>query len=208
MRPAGSGQHDQLGGSRRRRGRWIDLHRRQRQGLCRRSRQRRSRQSSRCTLADHGHAPPTSPTAGPVYEETATGQVVPYAPPATAGQASGATGGSAVAAAADAPSPSCSSPARWRATSTGSRRRRCRRPRSCRQIIWAGNQIIGLPYIFGGGHASFVSPGYDCSGTVSFALHGGESAADVPRTPPNSKAGARTASGAGSRSSPTPDTPT
>jgi hypothetical protein len=39
--------------------------------------------------------------------------------------------------------------------------------------IWAGNQIIGLPYIFGGGHQSFDSPGYDCSGTVSFALHGG-----------------------------------
>ena len=32
--------------------------------------------------------------------------------------------------------------------------------------------MIGLPYIYGGGHASFVSPGYDCSGTVSFALHG------------------------------------
>ena len=40
------------------------------------------------------------------------------------------------------------------------------------EIIWAGNQLIGLPYIFGGGHASFSSPGYDCSGTVSFALHG------------------------------------
>ena len=45
-------------------------------------------------------------------------------------------------------------------------------PAAIQQIIWAGNQIIGLPYIFGGGHASFISAGYDCSGTVSFALHG------------------------------------
>jgi hypothetical protein len=45
-------------------------------------------------------------------------------------------------------------------------------PASIQQIVWAGNQIVGLPYIFGGGHASFSSPGYDCSGTVSFALHG------------------------------------
>jgi hypothetical protein len=45
-------------------------------------------------------------------------------------------------------------------------------PESVQQIIWTANQIIGLPYIYGGGHASFTSPGYDCSGTVSFALHG------------------------------------
>jgi hypothetical protein len=45
-------------------------------------------------------------------------------------------------------------------------------PAAIQQIIWAGNQIVGLPYIYGGGHGSFVSPGYDCSGTVSFALHG------------------------------------
>ena len=45
-------------------------------------------------------------------------------------------------------------------------------PLAVQEIIWAGNQLIGLPYIYGGGHASFVSPGYDCSGTVSFALHG------------------------------------
>jgi hypothetical protein len=45
-------------------------------------------------------------------------------------------------------------------------------PAAVQEIIWAGDQIIGLPYIYGGGHASFISPGYDCSGTVSFALHG------------------------------------
>jgi hypothetical protein len=45
-------------------------------------------------------------------------------------------------------------------------------PPAVQKMIWAGNELIGLPYIFGGGHSSFVSPGYDCSGTVSFALHG------------------------------------
>ena len=47
-------------------------------------------------------------------------------------------------------------------------------PAAVQEIIWAGNQIVGLPYIYGGGHASFISPGYDCSGTVSFALHGAD----------------------------------
>lgn len=45
-------------------------------------------------------------------------------------------------------------------------------PAPVQEIIWAGDELPGLPYIYGGGHASFISPGYDCSGTVSFALHG------------------------------------
>ena len=44
---------------------------------------------------------------------------------------------------------------------------------SVQAAIWTANQIIGLRYVYGGGHASFVASGYDCSGTVSFALHGG-----------------------------------
>ncbi|MGD1057530.1 MAG: hypothetical protein ABR992_08965 [Solirubrobacteraceae bacterium] len=47
-------------------------------------------------------------------------------------------------------------------------------PAVIQEIIWAGNEVIGLPYIYGGGHGSFISPGYDCSGTVSFALHGAD----------------------------------
>ena len=46
-------------------------------------------------------------------------------------------------------------------------------PPAVQQAIWAGNQLIGLPYLYGGGHASFDAAGYDCSGTVSYALHGG-----------------------------------
>jgi peptidoglycan hydrolase-like protein with peptidoglycan-binding domain len=39
------------------------------------------------------------------------------------------------------------------------------------EMIAAGDQIATLPYIWGGGHGSFVSPGYDCSGSVSYVLH-------------------------------------
>ena len=46
-------------------------------------------------------------------------------------------------------------------------------PLAVRAAIEAANQIDDLPYIWGGGHGSFTSSGYDCSGAVSFALHGG-----------------------------------
>jgi peptidoglycan hydrolase-like protein with peptidoglycan-binding domain len=39
-------------------------------------------------------------------------------------------------------------------------------------IIAAGNEIAHKPYLYGGGHTSWQSSGYDCSGSVSFALHG------------------------------------
>lgn len=41
-----------------------------------------------------------------------------------------------------------------------------------RQVIAAANRIDRRPYVWGGGHASFISKGYDCSGAVSYALHG------------------------------------
>ncbi len=41
------------------------------------------------------------------------------------------------------------------------------------QVLDAANKIAFDPYIYGGGHASFTAAGYDCSGSVSFALHGG-----------------------------------
>lgn len=47
-------------------------------------------------------------------------------------------------------------------------------PKAVQQAVWAANEIIGKPYIYGGGHASFRARGYDCSGTVSYALHGGD----------------------------------
>jgi cell wall-associated NlpC family hydrolase len=42
-----------------------------------------------------------------------------------------------------------------------------------KRIIAAANHIAFRPYVYGGGHASFRSNGYDCSGSVSYALHGG-----------------------------------
>jgi hypothetical protein len=42
------------------------------------------------------------------------------------------------------------------------------------EVIEAANKIRTKPYIWGGGHARWWDRGYDCSGSVSFALHGGE----------------------------------
>jgi cell wall-associated NlpC family hydrolase len=135
---------------------------------------------------------------GPVYERTATGAVVPFTPagsPSTTGTAATATGG-APAAPGTALSPAPALPSELMSGSgmtsaTGPVQRPqllvpgttarfvdglaaapMSAPAAIQSIIWAGNEIIGLPYIFGGGHASFTSRGYDCSGTVSFALHG------------------------------------
>jgi peptidoglycan hydrolase-like protein with peptidoglycan-binding domain len=41
------------------------------------------------------------------------------------------------------------------------------------RVIAAGDEIATRPYVYGGGHGSFESTGYDCSGSVSYALHGG-----------------------------------
>jgi hypothetical protein len=45
-------------------------------------------------------------------------------------------------------------------------------PPEIAEIIAAGNQIVGKPYRYGGGHKSFEDSAYDCSGSVSYALHG------------------------------------
>ena len=45
-------------------------------------------------------------------------------------------------------------------------------PAPVKAAIAAANRIHTLPYIWGGGHARWSSPGYDCSGAVSYALHG------------------------------------
>ena len=43
-------------------------------------------------------------------------------------------------------------------------------PPQVQQAIWAANKIQDKPYIYGGGHAKVEDKGYDCSGTVSYAL--------------------------------------
>jgi septal ring factor EnvC (AmiA/AmiB activator) len=46
-------------------------------------------------------------------------------------------------------------------------------PQAVKDVIAAANAIADTPYIWGGGHGSFESSGYDCSGAVSYALNGG-----------------------------------
>ena len=45
-------------------------------------------------------------------------------------------------------------------------------PPQVRDAIVAANRIVGKPYRWGGGHAKVEDDGYDCSGTVSYALMG------------------------------------
>jgi cell wall-associated NlpC family hydrolase len=121
-------------------------------------------------------APVTAKTSnvaykGPVYEKTATGEVIPYVTPAAPGQMGATTGGAVVNSTA-AGKPDLLVPGSTARYVNGLAAAPMSVPAAVQQIIWAGNQLIGLPYIFGGGHGSFISPGYDCSGTVSFALHG------------------------------------
>ncbi len=46
-------------------------------------------------------------------------------------------------------------------------------PQVVQDVIAAADKIAFKPYIYGGGHGSFNASGYDCSGSVSYALHGG-----------------------------------
>jgi cell wall-associated NlpC family hydrolase len=45
-------------------------------------------------------------------------------------------------------------------------------PFEVERAIDAANAIVGRPYIWGGGHATWNDRGYDCSGAVSYALGG------------------------------------
>jgi Putative peptidoglycan binding domain len=45
-------------------------------------------------------------------------------------------------------------------------------PAEVQAIIAAGNEIATKPYKYGGGHGRWNDTGYDCSGSVSYALHG------------------------------------
>lgn len=149
---------------------------------------------------------------GPVFEKTTAGEIVPFVAPAKASATTGTaasdtTGGSAATSSESAAStlpteipgeltlgdgmtsatgptlrPELLVPGTTARFVDGLAAAPEGAPAAIQEIIWAGNEVIGLPYIFGGGHGSFVSPGYDCSGTVSFALHG----ADLLATPEDS----------------------
>jgi 3D (Asp-Asp-Asp) domain-containing protein len=47
-------------------------------------------------------------------------------------------------------------------------------PSAVKHAIAAGNQLVGKPYLYGGGHGqplSTLAPAYDCSGATSYILH-------------------------------------
>jgi cell wall-associated NlpC family hydrolase len=46
-------------------------------------------------------------------------------------------------------------------------------PAAVHNIIEAGNSIARTPYLWGGGHGKWLDKGYDCSGSVSYALAAG-----------------------------------
>ncbi len=45
-------------------------------------------------------------------------------------------------------------------------------PHPVQRAIRAANRIASRPYVWGGGHGRWWDRGYDCSGAVSYALHG------------------------------------
>jgi hypothetical protein len=109
-------------------------------------------------------AAPTSALAA-----TKTGGVA--APSPGAGASSGSTGGAQFSPPVSSPPPPTSHVARLvngvAYAPTGA-------PRAVVRAIRAGNKLQNKPYLYGGGHKSFVDTAYDCSGAVSFALHGGK----------------------------------
>ena len=91
--------------------------------------------------------------AAPAAATLTAAVINPAAPTPTATAASAATGGAAPTAPPVAPTAG---------------------PQAAAQIAAmeaAGDRIATLPYIWGGGHASFAAAGYDCSGSVSYVLH-------------------------------------
>jgi cell wall-associated NlpC family hydrolase len=46
-------------------------------------------------------------------------------------------------------------------------------PEVVQKVVAGANEIADFPYVYGGGHASFVDNAYDCSGSVSYALAAG-----------------------------------
>jgi len=142
--------------------------------------------------------------SGPVYVKTTTGEVVPFVAgsgTATTGSAASATGGAAPTGASSAPVTTNPFPPSGTSSAKGPTVRPqllvpgttaryvnglaaapMEAPAAVQQMIWAGNELIGLPYVWGGGHGSWIARGYDCSGTVSFALH----AAGLLSTPEDS----------------------
>jgi hypothetical protein len=112
---------------------------------------------------------PTAVYTGPVYVQAPGGLIEPYAPQTKIAKVSG---GSVAGTLITGP-PHLVVPGDSAEIVNGLAAAPENAPAAVKRIIWAANRIVGRPYVYGGGHQSFISQGYDCSGTVSFALHGG-----------------------------------
>ena len=94
-----------------------------------------------------------------------------------AAQATAATGGVDPAAALDPeepadPAPTATATATATLNADGTATPPPGAPPAVAAILAAGNEIASKPYKYGGGHAKLVDHGYDCSGSVSYALRG------------------------------------
>ena len=111
-------------------------------------------------VAAVGVAPAAAQTPAPVPAAPAAGAPAPVPPPSTGGAAYGVTFQPAV-------------PGVVAQIVNGVAYAPDQAPDQVKQAIWAANQIVGMPYRLGGGHKlGFTDHAYDCSGTVSFAMHG------------------------------------
>ncbi len=80
-------------------------------------------------------------------------------------------------------------------------------PEVVQRVIAGANAIANFPYVYGGGHASFVDNAYDCSGSVSYALAAG-GLLGAPETSGQLESWAYPARASGSPYTPTRATPT
>ena len=97
----------------------------------------------------------------------------PPAEPAEPGATGGAEYGSASGARASRPSRPVVRGSVARLRKDGTAAAPAMAPPAVQRAIWAANELIGKPYRYGGGHGRWKDTGYDCSGTISYALHAG-----------------------------------
>lgn len=109
----------------------------------------------------------SSPTGGTTY----TSQSSPHG--GTAAQAQTSPGASVPTATGTSPA-STTAPATATVGPDGLAVAPAGAPAQVTALIAAGNEIATTPYKYGGGHKDFVDTAYDCSGSVSYALHGAQ----------------------------------
>src|ERR1700722_15869689 len=133
----------------------------------------------------------TDDWAGPVRVQrvpaTGAGNALAQTPEPVAEAAPGSPGSTGSSGSAGSPGSACdetggttvpvTSGPRARLLSNGLAAAPANAPAAVKGIIAAGNQIVGTPYEYGGGHGlplNQVAPTYDCSSSVEHLLHGGQ----------------------------------